>query len=313
MVLYVLRRLAAGVVLALLATLITFLLLASSEEGVVRNRLGTGATPDAVAAAKASMGFDRPVLVQYLDWLGHVARGDFGVSYGSSEPVVSAVTHRLGVTLSIVLVSMLVSAVVSVALGVFAASRGGALDRLAQGASLIGNLVPNLLFAIALVYVLAIKLHWLPATGYTPLGESPSRWLASIVIPVIALAIGGAAPLTAQVRGSMIDELRKDYVRTLRTRGVSGRSIVLRHALRNAASPALTVLSLQFVAMLGGALIIEQLFALPGFGTLTFQASQQGDIPVVLGVTVFGVLLVVGVNLLTDIVNGWLNPKARLQ
>jgi peptide/nickel transport system permease protein len=193
-----------------------------------------------------------------------------------------------------------------------AAARGGAADRVAQGVSLIGYIVPNLLIAIVLVVVLSIELRWLPATGYTPLSEDPARWAGAIAIPVIALAVGGVANLAAQVRGTMIDELRKDYVRTLRTRGVPRRSIILRHALRNAAGPALTVVSLQFIAMLGGALIIEKMFALPGFGSYAFESSMRGDVPIIMGLTLFAVLLVVGVNLVVDLLNGWLNPKARL-
>jgi peptide/nickel transport system permease protein len=186
------------------------------------------------------------------------------------------------------------------------------VDRIAQGTSLIGNLFPNLLIAIGLVVVFALNLRWLPATGFTPFSEDPRRWAASVTIPVIVLVINGVANMSAQIRGTMIGELQKDYVRTLRTRGISARSIVYRHALRNAAAPALVVLSLEFIAMFGGALIIENVFALPGFGSFAFNSSLQGDIPVIMGVTIFSVMLVVSVNLLTDVINGWLNPKARL-
>jgi peptide/nickel transport system permease protein len=155
-------------------------------------------------------------------------------------------------------------------------------------------------------------LGWLPATGYTPLSEDPVAWAKSITIPVIALIIGGIANMAAQVRGAMIDELNKDYVRTLRTRGIGTRSIVLKHVLRNAAGPALTTLSLEFLTMLGGALIIENVFALPGYGVFAFNSSLQADIPVIMGITLFTVLLVVLVNLITDLLNGWLNPKARV-
>lgn len=312
MALYLLRRIGAGVVLAVLVTMITFLLLSSSFDAVASSVLGSSATPARVAQQKAQLGLDRPVLQQYWDWLSHALQGDFGLSYFTGESVKSAIGARLGVTLSVVLVALLLTAVIGVALGVWAATRGGVVDRFAQGASLIGHLVPNLLIAIALVYVMAIKLHWFPATGYTPFAENPARWATSITIPVLALTAAGVANLTSQVRGAMIDELRKDYVRTLRTRGISSRSIVLRHALRNAAGPALTVLSLEFVQMFGGALIIEQVFALPGFGSYAFNASLQGDIPIVMGVTLFAVALVVCVNLLVDLANGWLNPKARM-
>ncbi len=312
MILYVIRRLGGGLVLTLLVTMITFLLLSTSFDSVAASRLGNEATPEAVAAMKAELGLDRPVFVQYFDWLSHAVRGDFGASLFTSEPVDDAVSSRLSVTLSIIVVALVLTALVSVALGVLAATRGGVIDRIAQGISLIGLLVPTLLIAIVLVYVLAIRTDILPATGYTPFAEDPGRWAASITIPVTALVLNGVAGLTAQIRGRMIDELRKDYVRTLRTRGIPTRSIVLRHALRNAAGPALTVLSMEFIAMFGGALIIEKVFALPGFGSFAFDSSLQGDIPVIMGVTLFAVLLVVGVNLVVDLLNGWLNPKARI-
>ncbi|MFJ5309236.1 ABC transporter permease [Streptomyces sp. NPDC088350] len=311
MISYVLRRLATSLVLTVLVSMITFFLLSTSFDGIVRSILGTAATPATVQAKKAEMGMDRPVIVQYFDWLFHALKGDFGVSYFTSQPVGTAVADHLTVTLSVVVVALVITAAISVVLGVLAASRGGAVDRLAQVASLVGYIVPNLLLAIALVVIFAVRLDWLPATGYTPFAESPGRWLASITIPVIALTVGGTANLSAQIRGAMIGELRKDYVRTLRTRGISPRSIVLRHALRNAAGPALTVLSLEFIAMLGGALIIENVFALPGIGSYSFNAALQGDVPIIMGLSLFGVLFVVGINLVVDIVNGWLNPKAR--
>lgn len=312
MLLYVLRRLGTGLVLAVLVTLITFLLLAPSFDGIAGNRLGPAATPEAVRALKAELGFDRPLPVQYLDWLVHAARGDLGTSLFTGEPVAHTILQRFGVTMSIVVVALLVTVVISVALGVLAASRGGAVDRVAQGASLAGNLFPSLLLAIVLVYVLSVRGDLLPATGFTPLSADPLRWAGSITIPVIALVATGIAGLTAQVRGTMVDELRKDYVRTLRTRGLSTRSVVLRHALRNAAGPALTVLSFEFISMLGGALVIESIFAIAGFGGYAFESSLQGDVPAIMGITLFAVLLVVTVNLAVDLVNGWLNPKARI-
>ncbi|MFI2557113.1 ABC transporter permease [Nocardia farcinica] len=309
---YTLRRAGTGLLLAVLVTFITYLLLSTSFDSIVRSIVGPTATPELVAARKTQMGLDRPVLVQYAVWLGQVMRGDLGVSFFTSEPVGAAVTSRLTVTLSIVLVALVITAITGVTLGVLAAGRSGVVDRLAQGISLTGLLVPNLLVAIVLVFVLAIQLKVLPATGFTHFSENPGRWAATITIPVIVLVVHGIANLTAQVRGAMIDELRKDYVRTLRTRGVPTRSVVLRHALRNAAGPALTVLSLEFISMLGGALIIENIFALPGFGSYAFHAALQGDVPIIMGIALFGVLLVVGVNLITDLANGWLDPKARL-
>ncbi|MGO4533536.1 ABC transporter permease [Leifsonia sp. 2MCAF36] len=313
MILYIAKRLSAGIVLAVLVTFLTFLLLSTSFQDVVRTILGPSATPETVRGMMAAKGWDRPVVVQYLDWLSHAVRGDFGVSVYTSLPVGPSVLQHLAVTLSIIIPALVLTGIIATLLGVWAASRGGAADRFAQGISLVGYLVPGLLLAIGLVVIFAVQLKWLPATGFTPLTEDPSAWLRSITIPVIVLMIGGIANMAAQVRGRMIDELRQDYVRTLRTRGISTRAIVFKHALRNAGSPALTVFSLEFIQMFGAALIIENVFALPGYGSYAFNASLQGDIPVILGITAFGVLLVVVVNLLTDLVNGWLNPKARVR
>ena len=307
-----LRRLGIGAVLAVLVTMITFFLLSMSFDGIVLGLLGGGASPESAAQMKSELGFDRPVIIQYFDWLINAVQGDFGTSIFTSQAVGPAVAARLSVTLSIILVALTITVVASIALGVVAASRGGVIDRILQGVSLIGYVVPGLLLAIVLVVVLAINLKWLPATGFTPMAENPGRWIRSITIPVIVLVIGGVANMAAQVRGTMIDELRKDYVRTLRTRGIPTRVIVLRHALRNAAGPALTVLSLEFISMFGGALVIENVFALPGFGSYAFNASLQGDIPIIMGITLFSVVLVVTVNVFVDVINGWLNPKARI-
>lgn len=311
MISYAVRRLAAGLVLALLVTAITFFLLSFSFDDVVLSLVGPGATPEILEQRADSLGLDRPVPLQYGEWLLGVVQGDLGVSYFTNEPVGAAAISRLTVTLSIVLFALVATAIIGTALGVMAATRAGAVDRVTQSVSLVGLVVPNLLLAIMLVYVFAIQLGLFPATGFTPLTTDPGRWLASITLPTIVLVIGGVAGIAAQVRGAMIDELRKDYVRTLTTRGLPTRTIVLRYALRGAAGPALTVLSLEFIGMFSGALIIERVFALPGFGTYAFNSSLQGDIPVIMGITLFSVLLVVTVNLVVDLVGGWLNPKAR--
>lgn len=312
MLVYIARRLGAGIILALLVTFITFMLLSTSFEDVALTILGPAATPEVTAGLMAEKGWDRPAIVQYFDWLAHAVQGDFGESVYTSLPVAPTVMQRLLVTLSVIVPALLLTVVLSTFLGVWSASRGGVVDKISQGISLVGYIVPGLLLAIGLVVVFAVQLKWLPATGFTPISEDPGAWARSITIPVIVLTIGGVANMAAQVRGRMIDELRQDYVRTLRTRGISTTSIVIRHALRNAGSPALTVMSLEFISMFGGALIIENVFALPGYGSFAFNASLQGDIPVIIGIAAFGVLLVTVVNLTTDLANGWLNPKARV-
>jgi peptide/nickel transport system permease protein len=311
-VLYVLRRLVIGVVLAVLVTFITFLLLSGSFRDMVSTLLGPDATPESVTGRMHDLGYDRPLIVQYGDWLLHAVRGDLGTSLFTNQAVFPAVTSHMVVTMSIVFPGLVIALILSVVLGVWAATRSGAPDRIAQGISLVGHVVPALLTAIVLVVVFAVELKIFPATGYVSFGDSPVGWLRSTTLPVVVLVIAGMAAITAQVRGSMIDELGKDYVRTLRTAGLPTRSIVLKHALRNAGSPALTVTSLQFIQLFSYSVIIENVFALPGFGSFAFTSSQNIDVPVIMGVTIVSVVLVTVVNLIADIANGYLNPKARL-
>ncbi|GEL47939.1 ABC transporter permease [Cellulomonas hominis] len=309
---FALRRVLFGAALFVIVSFTTMLLLSFSFDSIVGSRLGSAATAEAIATMKADLGLDRSIVVQYVDWLGNVLRGDFGHAFFTGQSVGEAIPARLGVTMSVVLPALAISAVIAVVLGTLAATRGGWVDKAAQGMMLTGYLIPNLLIAILLVVVFAVNLGWVPAGGFTPFSTDPSAWARSVVLPVAAMAFGGAANIANQVRGTMIDELRKDYVRTLRTRGVPTRSIVIRHALRNAAGPALTVLGLTFINLFGAALFIEQVFALPGFGVYSFNVAMQGDFPVLMGLTAFSVALTIGVNLLIDVANGWLNPKARM-
>jgi peptide/nickel transport system permease protein len=313
MLIYLLRRIGAGLVLIMIVTGLTFFMTYGANLPVARNILGPSANAEQVAKLTAQLGLDRPVFEQYWSWLTGVFRGDLGTSYFSSQPVAEALGTRLPVTLSVVLAASVAVIVLSTILGVTSAARGGVVDGVLQGLSTVAFVFPGIVLAIALVYVFAIVLKWVPAVGFVPLSDSPSGWLSSIILPSGLLAIGGIASLGAQIRGAMADQLDRDYVRTLRTRGVSEPTILLKHALRNAAAPGLTIFSLEFIGMFGGALFIEKVFALPGFGTFAYTSAIQGDLPAMMGVTLFSVGLVVVVNLVVDMLNGWLNPKVRTQ
>lgn len=313
MVSYVLRRLADGVVLIFVVAGVTFLLAFSGSRSVARTILGENATAEQIAAKNHELGLDQPLLAQFGDWLANAVKGNFGASWFTQQPVMEAVADRFPVTLSMVMVAIILVALISVLLGVAAAVRGGALDRAIQVLSIVGFSLPNYWVALMTVLAFAVSLRWLPATGFVRLGDSPAGWARSLVLPVFSLVFGGIANASQQVRGAVIDVLRQDFVRTLRSRGLSGSSVLLRHALRNAAGPALMVLSLQFVGLLGGAVVIERVFAIPGMGTLTVDAALQGDTPVLMGVVVSLVVMVVIVNLVIDIISGWVNPKVRMQ
>lgn len=312
MITFLLRRLASGVVLVFAVATITFLLMSLSGGNPARNILGEGATEEQVAAKAAELGLDLPLGERYWNWLSGAVTGDFGSSWFTNEPVMSSLANKFPVTLSIVTVAIIVTAIIATVLGITAAVQRGWIDRFVQVFAVIGFALPNFWVALVLVTIFAVNLRLLPATGFTPISTDPGRWALGLVLPVAALVIGTIASTAQQVRGATIDILERDFVRTLRARGISKRSLLFKHVLRNAATPALTVLSLQFVGLLGGAIIIEKVFALPGIGSLAVTATTQGDLPQILGLVVVMVVMVVIVNLLIDLATGWLNPKARV-
>jgi peptide/nickel transport system permease protein len=312
MISFIVRRLLIGVVMLVAITTVGFTLLYLGGGDIARKILGESADAPTVAQKAQELGLDRPVLVQYGDWVVHALSGDFGYSWFSGQTVSAAILSRLSVTLSLVIGTVLVVAVVSVVLGVLAATRRGWVDKLAQLLAVLGHAIPGFLFAVGLVLFFALTLGWFDPTGYVPFTESPLGWVKTVTLPVIALALGGIANVTQQIRGAVIDALRNDYVRTLRSRGVPERRVVLKHVLRNAAGPALAVLAVIFVGLLGGAVIVEQVFAIPGLGQVAVQATTQGDIPLVMGLLVATGAIVIVFNLLVDLAQGWLNPKVRL-
>lgn len=306
------RRLAAGVVLVFAITTLAYLLLYLGSGDIARRILGQTATQEQVAAKTAELGLDRPLWEQYAGWLSGAFTGDLGRSWFTGQLVIDGVTTRLGVTLSLVIGATVITTLVSVVLGVWAALAGGWVDRTIQFLTVLGMAVPGFLIAVGLVLVLAIQLGWFNATGYVAFTENTAGWIRSVTLPVIALAIGGASAVTQQIRGAIADELQRDYVRTLRSRGLPTGSVVFKHALRNASGPALAVLNVQFVGMLGGAVIVEQVFQMPGLGQLAVGATTQGDVPLVMGLVVATGIIVILVNLLIDIAQGIINPKVRL-
>jgi len=306
------KRLASGVVLVFAVSAAAFVLISIAGGDIARTIVGDAATQEQVDQKAAELGLDRPLLEQYWSWLGSAVHGDFGTSWFTNLPVSELLLTKMPITLSLALVGTLVSAVLGIALGTIAAVRRGVVDRLLQVLVIGGFALPGFWLALVLVSAFAVRWGVLPATGYVPFGSSPSEWARSIALPVAALAIGVTGATAQQVRSALIDVLRQDYVRSLRGRGLSSANIVLRHGLRNAAPSALTVISLQFINLLGGAVIIERIFALPGLGAMTLDATTQGDVPQIMGVVVLTVGIVVSVNLVIDVAYGWLNPKVRI-
>jgi peptide/nickel transport system permease protein len=295
----------------LVVTFVTFSLMFGNGTGIANAVLGIGATPEAVQAKVVELGLDQPLLVQYWDWLTGAIRGDLGSSYYTGEPVSSALATRVPVTLALIVITLLLTAVFSVILGVTAAVKGGWVDRALQFIAVLGTAIPAFIIAIALVYVLAIRWPVFPATGYVSPDVSFPGWVASLVLPVTALLIGSMASAAQQFRSAVLDTLGRDFVRTLRARGISERYVVFRHVLRNSAAPGLTVLSLTMLGLLGGAVFIEQVFALPGMGQLAVSSATISDVPMVMGTVLVTIVIVLVVNFLGDLAITILNPKAR--
>jgi peptide/nickel transport system permease protein len=309
---FILRRLSTGVVLVLAVSVVAYAFLYANSGSIARRILGQNASQELVARKTEALGLDRPIWAQYWDWLTSALHGDFGRSWFTGELVARGVTSRLAVTLSLVLGATIVAAIVGVLLGVLAATRGGWVDRVVQVVSILGFAIPAFLVALALVLTFAIEWNLFRATGYIPITKSFSGWVSSVTLPISALALATIVVVAQQVRGSVADALERDYVRTLRSRGLSARRVVLRHVLRNAGGPALAVLAVQFIGLLGGAVIVEQVFAVPGLGLLAIGSTVKGDIPMVMGLVMVTAVLVVVVNLLIDLAQAMLNPKVRL-
>lgn len=306
------QRLLAMAPLLLIVSFLTFSLTALLPGDPADLILGDRATEEQYQMVHERLGYDQPFLLRYARWLERAVQGDLGSSFFNSVRVTDAVLQRVPATLSLTLVSVLISVVVGLSAGIAAALRPRSwVDRLATLGATIGQAIPNFWFGILLAAIFAVNLRWFPATGYTPLGQSLSGWLASITLPAIALGLSTSAAIARQVRSAMVGVLQQDYVRAALAQGLSRRRVIIKHALKNAMIPVVTVLSFQVTVLLGGALIVEQVFAINGIGSLAIAAVRQQDIPMIQGIVLVLVLIVMGVQLATDILYGLINPKAR--
>ncbi|GAA2978890.1 ABC transporter permease [Actinokineospora diospyrosa] len=308
---FITKRLLSGILLLAVVTTGTFFIAHLAIGDPTPGLLGNSATPAQQAAMRAKIGVDRPLLTQFWDWLSHAVTGDFGTSWRTFTPVNDDLALRLPVTLSVVFFATVLSAIFGVIIGIACGLRPGSVfDRVLKFASVVLFALPGYWLGIVLVQLFALGLGWFDATGYVSPEISVGGWLRSITLPSVALALGAIVMIAEQLRNSFLEVNNQDFVRTLRARGLSKRRVT-RHVLRNSAPAALTVLAMMFVGLLGGAIIVELVFNLQGIGILTQQSSQNGNIPVLLGLTVMTVVFVVVINLLLDLVLGWVNPKVR--
>jgi peptide/nickel transport system permease protein len=304
-------RIVGSLVLLVVVPTVTFFIQGISPVNVGRSVLGLNASKSAVDAYNHDLGLDRPLVVRYFDWLGGAIHGDLGVSYNDGQSVRSILAPRLGVSLSLIIGSLLVFAVVGVLLGVLSATGGRYVGKVVDAVSTIGIAIPNFWLAVLLITAFAVQIQLLPATGYVPYAENPELWGKSLVLPVIALAFAGITAVAKQTRDQMLLVAASPFTRTLRANGASELSLVYKHALRNAAGPVVTVMGTIFVGALSGSVIIENIFVLPGLGSQALQSTLQHDVPVIQGISVYFIVIVVVVNVLADVANMILNPKVR--
>ncbi|AWR86770.1 ABC transporter permease [Meiothermus taiwanensis] len=312
MFLFVLRRLMGGLPTLLLVTVLVFTLTRVLPGDPARLLLGEEATPELVAQIREELGLNRPILVQYADWLWGLVRGDLGHSIRGNEPVAPIIWQKLPTTLELSLFSLLVAIVIGIPAGVLAAlRRNTAIDAGVTVMALSGVSIPNFFLGILLIYVFSIRLAWIPPSGYVEPWVDLQKNLLLMLMPAITLGTALAGAIARFTRNSMLEVLSQDYVRTARAKGLEGRVVVYKHALRNAAIPVVTVIGLQLGGLLGGAVVTEQVFSIPGFGRLLVDSVFNRDFPVLQAVVLISALAVFLINVLTDLLYAAIDPRIR--
>lgn len=311
---YVARRLLGLAPLVLLISFLVFALDFLIPGDPARTLAGGLHAPDSrVIQVRHQLGLDKPVVVQYWRWLTHALGGNLGRSLYTQATVASEVAHRFPVTLSMALGALVVAILLGVPAGLAAGTHpGGTVDRLVTLGTSAAIAIPDFWMGILLVIVFAVKLKALPAIGYVHPTDSIVGWATHLYLPWLALGIAGAAPIARQLRGALIDVLEQDYIRTAGAKGLPPRRIILKHALKNAAIAPVTVIGIQFAYLLGGTVILEYIFSIPGLGLYFFDALNSRDLPVIQGVTLVIALTFVLLNLAVDVLYAYINPKVRL-
>ena len=306
------RRLAIAAVTLIAASIVIFLALAWLPGDPARVLLGMNAEPAQVAALRQRMGLDRPLTVQYAAWIGGVLQGDLGRSQTYDVPVAELLAGRIALSLPLALLSLALTAMLALPLGLLAAARpGGARDAGIMLGVQVGLAIPNFWLGLLLIILVALGLGWLPAGGFPGWDAGLAPAMRALVLPAIALALPQAAILARVTRASLLDEMDRDYIRTARAKGLGGRALMLRHALPNAAVPVLTILGLQFAFLIAGTIIIENVFALPGLGRLVYQAVSQRDLVTVRSCVLLLAAAVIAINLAVDLALVALDPRVR--
>ena len=295
---------------AFLASVMLFILLKLTPGDPVLIILGERATAQNYEALRHDLGLDQPYPVQYVRWISHVVQGDFGKSLRNGAPVQGEIQSRLPATLQLGIAALLLGIVVALPLGILSAVfRRSPIGFFASAFSQVGIAVPGFFVGLVLIYVFALSLRWFPPGSYTPFTDNPGEWLRRLILPALTLSLFGAATQTRFIRSGLLDTLHQDYIRTARAKGFGDATVIMRHALRNALIPSVTLLGLQVGAILEGAFIVESVFAWPGIGRLAVQSLGARDYPIVQAVVLLAVFVFLIANLLVDIAYAYLDPR----
>jgi len=309
---YLFKRTLILLATLIVASLVVFVTIEVVPGDPASYMLGMNAEEDTVAALRTELGLDKSRPARYLSWVTGLLTGDFGTSYTYRTPVAEMVADRMWVSLPLAIFALLLSTLIAFPAGVYAASRrGGITDTIVMALTQLGVAIPNFWFAMLLVLLFAIKLSWFSAGGFAGWDAGFFQALKSLTLPAIALALPQASILTRVMRSSLLDVMNEDFMRTARAKGLSRRQALWKHALRNAMVPVLTIIGLQFSFLLAGAIIIENVFYLPGLGRLIFQSIASRDLIVVESVVMILVLAVVLVTFLVDLAYAWVDPRLR--
>jgi peptide/nickel transport system permease protein len=312
MLAYILRRLASTVLVMGIVAVFVFLLLHLSPGDPAAIIAGDNATAEQIAGIRKQLGLDDPLPVQFLRWVSAVVQGDLGISIFSNEPVAKLISQRIEPTLSLALTTLIVAVTLAVSFGVLAAWKVGTwIDRSLMVLSVIGFSVPVFVVGYMLIYVFSINLRWLPVQGYSPIDQGFGPWIERLILPSIALGLAYVALIARITRTSMLEVLAEDYIRTANAKGVATRSVLLKHALKNAGVPIVTVIGIGVALLIGGVVITETVFNIPGVGRLVVDAISKRDYPIIQGVILIFSGVYVLVNLLVDMSYTLLDPRIR--
>jgi peptide/nickel transport system permease protein len=308
----ILRRLLATVPVLLLVTAGVFTLIHLTPGDPIDVMMAESVDATVKENLRRELGMDRPLYIQYAAWMGRLLQGDLGRSIRNREPVIENVSRRIRPSLQLAGLAMAISLIIATPIGILSAARGNtSVDRFGTSFALFGICMPNFLLALLLIFLFGVKLRWLPISGYTDPLEEPLLGLRSLVLPAVTLGLALGAVITRTLRSSMLEALSEDYVRTARAKGLSEWSVIRGHVLKNALIPVVTVLGLQLGTLIGGAVITEYVFALPGVGRLVVDAVFARDYPLVQGVVLLIAVGFILSNLLVDLLYGWIDPRIR--